>query len=194
MAEHHVTRFHDVAINLQADARLGEQSHQQYLPPLNGFAPQVIAVKLDQVEGVEEDVSILTAVAQSVEARHPIGITGNRFAIDQARRSLERERGASDQWEPAGPVIPVPGEKPHAAPVAAHQHSEAVVFDFVQPSSPSGRLRGWARQARLAEVGKGTQIPQHGRYKCGTRRPESNPNLRMALPCSAATAPITKGI
>jgi hypothetical protein len=54
------------------------------------------------------------------------------LAIDQARRSLGRER-ARDQWEAAGPVVPVAGEKPHARRVAAHQHPEAVVLDLVQP-------------------------------------------------------------
>jgi hypothetical protein len=36
--------------------------------------------------------------------------------------------------------VPVAGEKPHACRVAAHQHSEAVVLDLVQPPSPSGWL------------------------------------------------------
>jgi hypothetical protein len=61
-----------------------------------------------------------------------------------------------------GPVVPVAGEKSHARCIAAHQHSEAVVFDFVQPPSPSGRLVGWARQAGFAEVGEGYATQQHG--------------------------------
>jgi hypothetical protein len=40
--------------------------------------------------------------------------------------------------------------------------AEAVVFDLVQPASPSGRLGGWARQAGLAEVGEGYATQQHG--------------------------------
>jgi hypothetical protein len=58
--------------------------------------------------------------------------------------------------------VPVAGEKPHARSVAAHQHSEAVVFDLVQPASPSGRLDGWAWQAGFAEVGEGDATQQHG--------------------------------
>jgi hypothetical protein len=58
--------------------------------------------------------------------------------------------------------VPVPGEKPHAPRIAAHKHSEAVVFDFVQPASPSGGLVGWAGQAGLAEVGEGYATQQHG--------------------------------
>ena len=46
--------------------------------------------------------------------------------------------------------MPVPGEKPHARRIAAHQHSEAVVLDLVQPPPPQRadcRL-GWAGKAR----------------------------------------------
>jgi hypothetical protein len=60
--------------------------------------------------------------------------------------------------------MPIAGEKPHARPIAAHQHSESVVFDFVQPTGPSGRFLGWAGQAGLAKVGESYATQQHGVY------------------------------
>jgi hypothetical protein len=70
------------------------------------------------------------------------------LALDPVPRAAcdigRAERGARDQWEAAGSVVPIAGEKPHAARIAAHEHPEAVVFDLVQPPSPSRRLRGWA--------------------------------------------------
>jgi hypothetical protein len=39
---------------------------------------------------------------QPVEHRQAIIVASYGLAIDQARRSLERERGARDQWEAAG--------------------------------------------------------------------------------------------
>jgi len=119
-------------------------------------------MQVENDEEPEEDVPVLAAVAQSVEARHAIPIIGDRLAIDQARGSFEGERSARDQWKAAGPVVPVAGEQPQPRRVAAHQHSEAVVFDLVQPPSPSGRFRGWAGQAGLAEVGQGYATQQHG--------------------------------
>jgi hypothetical protein len=41
-------------------------------------------VILDRVEGVEEDAPGIAAVAQSVEYRQAIPITGHRLAIDEA--------------------------------------------------------------------------------------------------------------
>src|SRR5262249_26090106 len=46
-------------------------------------------------------------------------------------------------------IVPVAGEKPHASSVAADQHSEPIVFDFVQPTSPSGRRRPLRRTHRI---------------------------------------------
>src|SRR5262249_58333086 len=103
--------------------------------------PQVITV---QVEGVEEHAPVIAPVAQSVEHRQAIMVASYGLAIEQARRSLERERGARDQRAPSGPGVPIAGAKPHARRIAAHKHSDAVVFDLVQPPSPSGRLLGWA--------------------------------------------------
>jgi hypothetical protein len=53
----------------------------------------------------------------------------------------KRLRGPRDQWEAAGPVLPVAGEKPHARRVAAHEHSEAVVFDLVAIQSQRAAWR-----------------------------------------------------
>jgi hypothetical protein len=57
----------------------------------------LFAVELNQVEGVQEDMSVLAAVAQPVEARHAPD-TRDRLTIDKTRARLEREYGARDQW------------------------------------------------------------------------------------------------
>lgn len=45
------------------------------------------------------------------------------------------------------------------------EQAEAVVFDFMNPVRPNGRLGGRAGQARFDEAARagGTQTPQHGR-------------------------------
>src|SRR5215471_14523933 len=56
---------------------------------------------------LEEYAPVLTPVSQPVEHREPIVVARYGLAIDQARRSLERECGALDQGEAAGPIMPV---------------------------------------------------------------------------------------
>src|SRR5262249_8692030 len=154
MAKYHVTRRHDVVVDLQPYRRLGEQPDQQHLATLDGLAPQVITIKLNEIEGVEEYAPVIAPVAQPVKYRQAVVVASYGLAIDQARRSLERERGAHDQREASGPVVPVASEKPHALSVAAHQHPEAIEFDLVQPVRPCGRFVGRTRKAGLAEVGE----------------------------------------
>jgi len=45
MAKRHVTRLHDVVVNLQPYQRFGEQPDQQQL---DGLPPQVITIKLNE--------------------------------------------------------------------------------------------------------------------------------------------------
>ena len=117
----------------------------------NGLVAQVLAVKLDQVEGVEEHVPVIAPTPQSVEHRQSIAVTGDGLTVDQARHSLERERGARDQGEAAGPVVAVAGEQPHGRPItqanasaspahATHSGVRAPVRSNVGTRSP-GRLR-----------------------------------------------------
>jgi hypothetical protein len=68
------------------------------------------------------------------------------------------ESAPHDQWEAAGPVVPVAGEKPHARRIAAHEHSEAIVFDLVQPLLARGRLWSFHRETRCDKARrKGTR-------------------------------------
>src|SRR5262245_44554692 len=87
--------------------------------------------------------------------------TGPRFVVGKGRRNSARTAVRARKHRALVPAVSVAGEKPHARRIAAHEHSEAVVFDLVQPASPSGRLRGWARQAGIAEVGEGYATQQH---------------------------------
>ena len=43
----------------------------------------------DQVESIEEHGLIVLAVAQPVEARHPVVVAGHRFAIEDHRRRIQ---------------------------------------------------------------------------------------------------------
>jgi DNA invertase Pin-like site-specific DNA recombinase len=124
---------------------------------------------------------------------------GQRQSLRQISKTLaaqghltgggRRERGARDQGEAACPVVPVAREKPHARRIAAHEHSEAVVFDLVQPPNPSGRLGGWAGKAWLAKVGEGYATQQHdgginsaGRGRVESDLPHENQDA-FRLPC-----------
>jgi transposase len=71
-------------IELQPGTCQQEQACQVGLALLDRLAPQIIAVQLDQVEGVEEDEGVVAAVADAVEARHAVVAAAHRLAVDDA--------------------------------------------------------------------------------------------------------------
>jgi hypothetical protein len=56
-------------------------------PPDTGerIAAQVVAVQLDQVEGVQEHVAVMLTVADTLERCEPVVIAQDGFPIDDAR-------------------------------------------------------------------------------------------------------------
>ena len=78
------------------------------LARLDRLAPQVYAVKLEQVEGVEEGDCLVAAVAQDVEPGQSALVAAHHLAVDQAGPHLEvvhgldHEREAVDQSLPRG--------------------------------------------------------------------------------------------
>jgi hypothetical protein len=79
-------------------------------------------------------------------------------------RTQPRQR-LDDQREAVREVVPWSAVEPHAHTLLAGDDAEAVVFDLVQPPSPSGRLGGWAWQAHGSQKsGKATRRNNMG-YK-----------------------------
>ena len=86
---------------------------------LRRFAPQIVAVQIDKVEGVEEYAFVSALVPDEIERGHALVITGDSFAVDDARpRAQPRER-INDQREATSEVIA--------------GSAKAVVLNFVRP-------------------------------------------------------------
>src|SRR5262249_59933183 len=84
MAKHHVTRRHDVVVDLQPYRRLGEQPDQQHPATLEWLVPQVITIKLNEVERVEEHAPVIAPVAPPVEHRQAVLVAGDGPPADHA--------------------------------------------------------------------------------------------------------------
>ena len=50
-----------------AGASLGQHTSKRGLADLKRITPHVVAIQLDQVEGIEERIAIMTSVADTVE-------------------------------------------------------------------------------------------------------------------------------
>ena len=84
-------------IEANAGRAATQQAGERSLANFNRFAPQVLAVELQQVEGVQEDVRACGLFAQSLEHRHAAIIAGDGLAVDQTGARPELVRGLDDQ-------------------------------------------------------------------------------------------------
>jgi hypothetical protein len=119
-----------------------QQTHQRCLAGLKRFAPQVLAVQLEQVEGEQEHVVIVAPVAQPLEHRDPVLIADDGLAVDQAGPRRQRARRRDDLRKAVREVIAFPREQSHTAFDPAGHDAEAVVLDFVNPAWACRRLLG----------------------------------------------------
>jgi hypothetical protein len=71
----------------RAKNRAGENNDrcERGLADLERVTPQIIAIQLDQVEGVQEHVPVMLAVADTLERCEPVVIARDGFPIDDAR-------------------------------------------------------------------------------------------------------------
>src|SRR5215813_12234432 len=81
--------FH-VFVEPDAGAGLGHDRRERGLADLKRVAPQVVAIQLDEVEGVEEDAFVSAVVPDEIERSHTVVIAGNSFPIDDEERERRR--------------------------------------------------------------------------------------------------------
>jgi len=95
--------------------------------------PQILAIVLDQVKGVEDRGSSSLPAAQLFEARHPIGAQHNRLAVDREAFRLDSLRRACNHRELGRQINRVAAVEPHNGPIQLDDQPVAVVLDFVDP-------------------------------------------------------------
>ena len=71
-------------VEANAGSSLGQRRRERGLAHLQRVAAQVVAVQLDQVEGVEEHGAVVAAVADAIELGDAALVAGDRLAVDDA--------------------------------------------------------------------------------------------------------------
>ena len=103
------------------------------LADLKRITPQIGAVQLDEVEGVQKRAVIMAAVADEIERGNAVVIAGDRFAVDDSGARAQARQRLDDQRKASGEVIAWTAVEPHLRASLAGNDSEAVVLDFVNP-------------------------------------------------------------
>ena len=139
-----------------AGAGLGHDRGERGLADLKRIAPQVVAVQLDEVEGVEEDALVSAVVTDEIERGNAVVIASDRFAIDDARARAQAGQRLDNQREAVGEIIAGAAIEPHPRPVLAGNNPKAIVLDLVQPLAAGGQLVGFLveRHGAMNPAGK----------------------------------------
>jgi hypothetical protein len=72
------------------------------LPHFERVAPQIIAVELDQVEGIEEHVRVMVPVPDAIEGCHPVFAARHRLPVDDAGTQAQPGERIGDEREALG--------------------------------------------------------------------------------------------
>jgi hypothetical protein len=119
-----------------------EHTGERGLPHVERVATQIVAVELDQVEGIQEHSVIMLVVPDPIEGCDPVVTACDCLAVDDAGpRAQPRER-FHDQREAMGQVVTWPAVELHPLAILAGDAPEAVVLDLVQPRLAGRRVRG----------------------------------------------------
>ena len=144
---------------------------ERRLAHLKRLAPQIVTVKLDQVEGVQENVRVIAPVPEPVKRRHAVMATSNGLAINDAGARPQAGQGLNDQWEAPGEIIAGPAVEPHMVAVLPGDDPEAIVLDLVEPQPAGWRFSSFGWKARRDEAGReNTTRFEHGRVSKDGRR------------------------
>jgi hypothetical protein len=86
------------------------------LPHVERVAPQVVAVELDQVKGIEKHAVVVTVVPDAIKGCDPIVTAGHRLPINDAGLRAQPGERLDDQGETVGQVIARPAVEPACRP------------------------------------------------------------------------------
>ena len=157
----------DMLIEPDAGAGLGHDRCERGLADLKRIAPQIVAVQLDEVEGVEEYAVVSAVVTDEIERGNPVVIAGDGFAVDDAGARAEPSQRLNDQREAAGEIITRTAVEPHLCALLAGNDAETVVLDLVQPLAAGRQFVGFCRKARRDEPGRARYAATCG---CGVNK------------------------
>jgi hypothetical protein len=90
---------------IESNVSLGQDHLKRRLAALQWITPQVVAVQLDQVEGIQQYAFAMTAVANEIERSDPVVITGDCLAVNDAGARAQAYQCFDDQRKAVGEII-----------------------------------------------------------------------------------------
>jgi hypothetical protein len=96
--------FH-MLVESNARTNLGQDHLKGSFAALQRVGSEIVAVKFDQVESVQENAFVMVAVANAIEQSDPVVITGNRLAVDDVGARARAGQCLEDQGKTTREII-----------------------------------------------------------------------------------------
>src|SRR5262249_15130230 len=154
VSEHRRAIRLDMLVETQAERSLSQDRSECGFAHLERLATEVVAIQFNQIEGVEEDSVVMPPIADAVEVRHPVVVTGDRLTVDDTGARAQAEQRLDDKRKALGQAVAWTAVEPHMIAVPARHEAKAVVLDLMQPDRPRGRAVGLRGQAWGDEAGR----------------------------------------
>jgi hypothetical protein len=141
--------------------RLGEQLLELGPALLERPRAPVLAVKLQQVEGIKKHLIVtgarLCSFSNTATPASSQQTASPSIAADVVRNPRHRP---ADERMAVGPIVAAARERPHPAVPLARDKAITVVLNFLNPLRPNRRLQRPGRDARL-DSAKALRTRQH---------------------------------
>jgi hypothetical protein len=95
--------------------------------------PQVTAVQLNQVEGVQKYAAVCAVVSDEVERGNAVLIAGDSFPVDDTGARAQARQRLGNEREAVGEIIAWTAVEPHLAALLAGNDAEAIVLEPAVP-------------------------------------------------------------
>jgi len=159
-----------VLVESNAWPSLGQDYSKRGLATLQRIRSEIVTVQFDQVEGVQENAFVMVPVANAIEQRDAVVITGNRLPVDDARARAQPGQRLDDQREAVCEVIARAAVEPHLRAVLASYDPKPIVLDLVQPLAARRKVIGFSWEARRDEPGRENTLQHVGQITFGQSR------------------------
>jgi hypothetical protein len=103
----------------------------------------------EHVECVELHLLVVLPGMKGVEVGNAVDAKDDGLAIDDEMFLRVFERGLDDPGIALGPIMPFPGDQPHAITLSMDEKAIPIAFDFVKPVRPGGNLGSPRRDSGL---------------------------------------------
>ena len=134
MLENDLAAALKMLIEHDAGTRAANELRQLALAVLNRSAAQVLALKLNEIEGAEHRGPAVSLSPDKLEHGKTVLVGDDRLAVDQERVGRERRHCRHGERKSIREIVTVAGKQSDTGTIASGHDAEAVVLDLMNPS------------------------------------------------------------